>query len=69
MGKRQLKEKLHGLTQANIAVRNFPLSADDLRRRLKLSEGGSTYIFATTLADKSHVLLITRKPCTEPSSQ
>ena len=66
MGKRELKEKLGGMTQANIAVRNFPLTVAELRRRLKLSEGGSTYIFATTLADKSHVLLITRKLCTEP---
>ncbi len=66
MGKRELKEKLGGMTQANIAVRNFPLTVAELRRRLKLSEGGSTYIFATTLADKSHVLLITRKLYTEP---
>ena len=66
MGKRELKEKLGGMAQANIAVRNFPLTVAELRRRLKLSEGGSTYIFATTLADKSHVLLITRKLCTEP---
>ena len=66
MGKHELKKKLGGMTQANIAVRNFPLTVAELRRRLKLSEGGSTYIFATTLADKSHVLLITRKLCTEP---
>ena len=66
MSKRSLRTTLGGLGRANIAVRNFPLSVADLRRRLKLSEGGSTYLFATTLADKSHVLLITRKPCTEP---
>jgi len=69
LNKRELRQKLGGLKQANIAVRNFPLQVADLRRRLKISEGGSTYIFATTLADKSHVLLITRKPCTEPVSQ
>ena len=61
MNKRDLREALSGLTQANIAVRNFPLSVAQLRQRLKLREGGSTYIFATTLADKSHVLLICRK--------
>ena len=51
MNKHDLRQHLQGLTQANIAVRNFPLSVAELRKRLKLSEGGSTYIFATTLAD------------------
>ena len=61
LNKRELKEKLYGLTQANIAVRNFPLSVADLRKRLKLNEGGNTYIFATTLAGKDRVLLICHK--------
>ncbi len=58
MNKRDLKEALRGIAQANIAVRNFPISVAELRRRLKLSEGGSTYIFATTLAEGNRVLLI-----------
>lgn len=61
MNKRELRTALAGISQANIAVRNFPLSVAQLRQRLKLGEGGSTYVFATTLADKSHVLLICRK--------
>ena len=61
LNKRELKEKLHGLTQANITVRNFPLSVAELRKRLKLNEGGSTYIFATTLAGKDRVLLVCHK--------
>ena len=61
LNKRELRTTLAGISQANITVRNFPLSVADLRRRLKLSEGGSTYIFATTLADKRHVLLVCRK--------
>jgi len=61
MNKRELRQYLQGITQANIAVRNFPLTAADLRRRLKLADGGSTYIFATTLADHTHVLLVCRK--------
>ena len=56
--KRELKTALAGLTQANITVRNFPMTVAELRRRLKLSDGGDTYIFATTLADNRHVLLI-----------
>ncbi len=49
------------LTAANISVRNFPLSADALRRRLRLRDGGDTYIFGTTLHDGSHRLFICRK--------
>ena len=64
LNKRELRTALAGITQANITVRNFPLTVAQLRSRLKLSEGGSTYIFATTLADKSHVLLICRKTST-----
>ena len=58
MNREDLKEKLRGIRQANISVRNFPLSVADLRRRLKLSDGGTVYIFGTTLADRSHILLI-----------
>jgi hypothetical protein len=61
MNKHELKEKLLGIEKANIAVRNFPLSVAELRRRLKISEGGSTYIFATTLKGKRHALLICSK--------
>ena len=61
MNKRELRTALADIRQANIAVRNFPLSVAQLRQRLKLSEGGSTFIFATTLADGSHVLLICSK--------
>ena len=32
-----------------------------VRRRLKMGEGGSVYIFATTLADRTHVLLVCSK--------
>ena len=66
LNKRELKEKTGGLTQANITVRNFPLSVAELRKRLKLSEGGSTYIFATTLANGEKVLLICHKTATPP---
>ena len=61
MNKRELKEALTGIRQANIAVRNFPLSVIELRKRLKLQDGGDMYIFATTIADKGHQLLICHK--------
>lgn len=59
--KKELKRHLQGIVKANIATRNFPLSVAELRKRLKLKDGGETYIFATTLSDDSHVLLITDK--------
>jgi hypothetical protein len=43
--------------KANLTVRNFPSTVDQLRKRLKLKEGGDVYLFATTLADESHVLV------------
>ena len=61
MNKRELKESLAGITQANIAVRNFPMSADELRRRLKLRDGGDAFIFATTVENVGHRLLVCRK--------
>ena len=61
LNKKELKRRLASLTHANIATRNFPLSVADLRKRLKLKDGGDTYLFATTLADGSHVLLVTKK--------
>ena len=59
--KKELKRQLSGITKANIATRNFPLSVAELRKRLKLKDGGETYIFATTLSDESHMLVITEK--------
>ena len=61
MNKRQLRQTLSGMKQANIAVRNFPLSVAELRKRLKLNDGGDTYIFATTTSDGDHILMITHK--------
>ncbi len=61
MNKKELRSGLQGITHANIAVRNFPLSADALRKRLKLKDGGSTYIFGTTIQGE-HKLIIATPP-------
>lgn len=53
-----LKDKaLKGIKKANLTVRNFPSTVAELRKRLKLNEGGSDYLFATTLADESKVII------------
>lgn len=59
--KKELRRQMSGITKANIATRNFPLSVAELRKRLKLKDGGNTYLFATTLSDESHVLFICEK--------
>lgn len=57
-----LKDKaLKGIKKANLTVRNFPSTVAELRKRLKLHEGGDIYLFATTLADESKVMIETRK--------
>lgn len=61
MNKKELKPALANISQANIAVRNFPLTAQQLRQKLKLRDGGDVYIFATTTADGGHKLFICRK--------
>ena len=60
-GKKELKPFLQGMEKANLTIRNFPSSVADLRKRLKLKEGGDIYLFATTLADESKVLIKCRK--------
>lgn len=52
---------LPDLEQANLAVRNFPLSVAELRKTLKISEGGEAYLFATTLRGEEKVLIRTKK--------
>jgi hypothetical protein len=53
---RRLSERI---PQAEISVRNFPLSVEALRRRLGIADGCNCRIFATTLNDGRKVLIIT----------
>ena len=61
MNKSELRKALVGIEKANIATRNFPLTVAELRKRLKIKDGGDVYIFATTSAEGEHLLLISRK--------
>lgn len=61
MNKGELRKALAGIEKANIATRNFPLTVAELRKRLKIKDGGDVYIFATTTAEGEHLLLISRK--------
>ncbi|MBP1594598.1 MAG: hypothetical protein H6Q12_1617 [Bacteroidetes bacterium] len=57
LNKKELKTNLGEIKQANITIRNFPSSVSELRKRLKLLDGGDTYLFATTLVDEQKVLV------------
>lgn len=61
MNKKELKENLNGIKQANITCRNFPLQADELRKKLGIKDGGDKYIIATTDENENHLLTICRK--------
>ncbi len=61
MNKQEISQKVSVLKSANISVRNFPLTVDQLRKKLKLKDGGSAYIFATTVLNGEHKLFICRK--------
>lgn len=58
------KELSKVIPQANITVRNFPLTVDALRKKCKVKDGGDVYLFATTLANNEKVFLRCRKAAT-----
>lgn len=59
---RLCKDLKRQIPKANITVRNFPLSVNELRSRTRVKEGGDVYLFATTLADGERVLIKASKP-------
>ena len=45
------------IPKANITTRNFPLTADALRAKAGVKDGGDIYLFATTLKGGEPCLL------------
>lgn len=56
------KKELSSLTKANVLVRNYPLSADQLCRKLHLQDGGDTYVIGTRLSGRPLILTASRLP-------
>lgn len=56
-----LSERLKNLRQANVVVRNFPLSAEELKKDLKLADGGDVYIYGTTLCGDRKAVIQCRR--------
>lgn len=59
--KQNLKELSSKFQKLNVAIRNFPLSANELKKNLKMKDGGDHYLFGTTLCDKRAVLILCEK--------
>ena len=55
------RKEIQDIEKANLSTRNFPGNVADLRKKLKLKDGGDTYIFACTLNDNSKVLIVCNK--------
>lgn len=56
-GRFKAQEKKIPLEKANITVRNFPETAENLRKKLKLKDGGADTLFACTLNDETKALI------------
>ena len=55
------KALLEGVDKASIAVRNFPMTVAEIRKKLKIADGDQVYLFATTLSDERKILILSRK--------
>lgn len=56
-----LKKALKGIKRINVSVRNFKLTAEQLKKRLKVCDGGSKYLFGTTDAGGEMKVLLCSK--------
>ena len=55
------KELLNDITDASVATRNFPLSANELRKALNLKESDKNFVFGTTLMGEKKVVILAKK--------
>ena len=58
---RKIAKELSHLENASIAVRNFPLSAEELRKTLKVKDGNACYLFGCTLSTNRKILIVCSK--------
>lgn len=58
---RKTAKELSHLANASIAVRNFPLSAEELRKTLKIKDGNMCYLFGCTLSTNRKTLIVCSK--------
>ena len=56
-----IKKITNSYPKASVAVRNFPLSAQELRERLKIEEGDEFFLFGTHLPNNQRKIIICKK--------
>ncbi|NRD23439.1 class I SAM-dependent methyltransferase [Winogradskyella litoriviva] len=49
------------ISKANITTRNFPLSVDEIRKKLKIKHGGNVYLFFTTDINDHKIIIVCSK--------
>ena len=59
--KKVRKGLLEDITKASVATRNFPLSANDLRKSLGLQESDDTFVFGTTMRGEKKVIILCKR--------
>lgn len=59
--KQDIKSIKTSISKANIAVRNFPLSVDELRKKTAIKDGGDDYLFACKTHNEKNVIVWGRK--------
>lgn len=58
---RIIKEVAKDYPRANVAVRNFILSADELRKRLKIKDDNKYRLYGVTISNGERLLIVTSK--------
>lgn len=58
---KDIKEALQGIEACQLTVRNFPMKAPEVLKKLKLRDGGNLTLFATTTHQGTHRLLLCEK--------
>lgn len=53
--------KVLGIKKANITARNFPDSIEQIKKKLKLTDGGNDYVFAARDLNDKPVLIVSEK--------
>ena len=51
------KDELKNLKKANVICRNYPLSADALKKKLRVQDGGEIYLISTRIAGKTAIFI------------
>lgn len=59
--KNSLKMLARKYTQANVAVRNYPLSVEEYKKKSGIRDGGANYVFACRLFSGDYLNIVCRK--------